>query len=415
MHRLLIALCLLNRPSPPPTSPGRGFVGPTARASARSAASPITWTDADYRWTVDLPGVGNSSPVVWGDKVFVTSADDTKLERFLLCYSTKDGKLLWSNGVPFPKEKKHKLNSYASNTPAVDAERVYAFWQSFEESQLLAYDHAGKLVWPFDAGPYKSRHGSGISPIVVDGTVALNLNHEGDSCLFGVDAATGKQKWRVPREVIRAGYSTPCIFTDASGRKSLIFTSWKHGFTAVDPQSGKIFWELPDVFGRQDEEDKRAIGSPFAAGGLVYGNCGFTGGKKYLAAVRPSTAAVDAPAEMAFRIDENVNHMPSGIVAGGLLFIWNDAGILVCIEADTGKEVWMKRIGGNFSSSPIAIDGKLYNTSDAGEVVVVAASEKFEELGRTLLAEGTSATPALDADTMYLRTYSKLYALPAKR
>lgn len=391
------------------------FRGPNGSGLSAVRGIPTAWTAADYRWTVDLPGEGNSSPVVWNDRLFITAADDEKLERSLLCYSTKDGKLLWSRSVPFVKEKKHKLNSFATNTPTVDAGRVYTLWQGREGSQLLAYDHDGQPLWSFDVGPYKVGHGGGISPVVVDGVVALNLNHEGDSCMLGVDAATGKQKWRVPRDVIRASYSTPCVYTDAAGRNSLVFTCWKHGFTAVDPQSGKIFWELPDAFDRADAEDKRSIGSPFVAAGLIYGNCGFVGGKKFMTAVKPSSAGVDAAPETVFRLDRNVNHMPSGIVYNGLLFLWNDAGIVVCAKADTGKTVWTERIGGNFSCSPVCIDGKLYCISEEGEVVVIAAAEKFEELGRTMLDEGTAATPAVAGDTLYLRTYSKLYALPAKK
>jgi len=118
--------------------------------------------------------------------------------------------------------------------------------------------------------------------------------------------------------------------------------------------------------------------------------------------------------ETAFRVDRNVNHMPTGLVYNGLLFMWSDAGIVVCAKADTGKIVWQERIGGNFSGSPICVDGKLYCVSEEGEVVVVAASEKFAELGRTMLDEGSASTPAAAGDALYLRTFSKLYALPAK-
>jgi outer membrane protein assembly factor BamB len=390
------------------------FRGPNGSGLSDLKGLPTTWTEKDYRWSVDLPGTGNSSPVVWGDRLFVTAANEEKLERFLLCYSTRDGKLLWSHGLPFTAEKKHKHNSYATSTPAVDADRIYAFWQSREASQLLAYDHRGTLLWSHDVGPYKVGHGGGISPIVVDGVVALNLNHEGDSCMLGVDAATGKQKWRVPRDAVRASYSTPCVYTDAAGHDSLIFTSWKHGFTAVDTQSGSVLWEIADVFGRNDEEDKRSIGSPFVAGGMIYGNCGFVGGKKYMAALKPNADSVNAPPETVFRVERNVNHMPTGIAVNGLLFLWSDAGIVVCTRADSGKEIWTERIGGNFSSSPVCIDGKLYCISDEGEAVVIAAADKFEELGRTMLDEGTSATPAVAGDALYLRTVTKLHALPAK-
>lgn len=391
------------------------FRGPNGSGISPVRGIPTAWTAADYRWTIDLPGTGISSPVVWGDRLFVTAADEEKLERSLLCYAVKDGKLLWSRSVPFAKEKKHRHNSYATNTPAVDETRVYTFWQGRGASQLLAYDHDGALLWTYEAGPYKSGHGGGISPVVVDGVVALNLNHEGDSRLVGVDAATGKKRWSVPRDAVRATYSTPCTYADATGRNVLIFTSWRHGFTGLDPLTGKVLWEVTDVFDAKDEEDKRAIGSPFVADGLAYGNCGFVGGKKIMAAVKLDSAASGKPPEAAFRVERNVAQMPSGIAYDGLLFIWNDAGIVVCVKADTGKTVWTERIGGNFSCSPVCIDGKLYCVSEEGEVVVIAAAEKFEELGRTMLDEGSAGTPAVAGDTLYLRTYSKLYALPAKQ
>lgn len=421
MSRSLVALCLQTLAYlalAPVTTAAEAdhwprFRGPNGSGVSTAHGFPATWTKADYRWVVDLPGQGVSSPVVWGERLFVTAADEAKLERSLLCYSTRDGKLLWSQGGSFTKEKKHRHNSYATNTPTVDAERVYTLWQGREASQLVAYDHQGKQLWTCEIGPYKSGHGGGISPIVVDGVVALNLNHEGDSRLLGVDAATGKIRWHTPRDAVRATYSTPCVFTEAGGRNLLIFTCWRHGITAVDPRTGAVVWELPDVFERTDEEDKRAIGSPFVADGLIYGNCGFVGGKKFLAAVRPAGSDATKP-ELAFRLDRNVSQMTTSVVGGDLLYVWNDAGILVCARADTGKTVWQQRIGGNFSCSPIVVDGKLYCVSDDGEVVVVAAADKFEELGRVQLDEGTAATPAVAGGTIYFRTFGKLYALGAK-
>lgn len=386
------------------------FRGPNGSGVSAERGFPATWQASDYRWSVELPGSGISSPIVWNDKLFLTVADDEKLTRALLCYSTTDGKLLWSREQPFVKEKKHKQNSYATNTPTVDADRVYTFWQLREGSQLMAYDHSGKELWSFDVGPYKSGHGGGISPVVVDGVVALNLNHEGESRMLGVDAATGKQRWSVPREVIRATYSTPCLF-DGSGQHALIFTCWKHGFTAVDPATGKILWEKDDAFDRQDSEDKRSIGSPFVAGDLIFGNCGFVGGKKFMAAMRPTSGGGAAGVEQVYRLDRNVNHMPSGLVVDGLLYMWADAGIVTCAEAATGKTVWQQRVGGSFSSSPIAVDGKIYCVADSGEVIVIATGREFKELGRVDLGEGTSATPAVANGTIYFRTYSKLLAL----
>lgn len=419
---LLIALNLLTATRA--DEPWNRFRGPHGSGISTLRGVPVAWTDTDYRWSVDLPGTGISSPVVWGDRVFVTAADEEKSQRSLLCYAAADGKLLWTQSVPFEAEKKHRQNSYATNTPTVDAERVYTVWQSRSGSQLLAFTHDGKPAWSFDLGAYKSGHGGGISPVAVDGVIALNLNHEGDSRLVGVDATTGKLKWQVPRDSVKATYSTPCTFEER-GKKLLAFTSWRHGFTAVDPHSGAVVWELPEVFDPKDDVEKRAISSPFSADGLIYGACGFTGGKKILTAIRPSTSnatggntngvATGPTPDVSFRLDRTVNHMPTALAYRGLLFIWTDLGIVLCVQGDTGETVWQKRIGGNFSGSPICVDGKLYCVSEEGEAIVLAADKEFAELGRTKLPEGSAATPAVGDDALFLRTHGKLLALPSKR
>lgn len=388
------------------------FRGPNGSGVAENIKLPDTWTDADYRWTVDLPGQGLSSPVVWGDRLYIASADETKLERYVLCYSTRDGKLIWQNASPFPKEKKHLQNSYATNTPAVDAKRVYHLWQSKTDSQLLAFDHDGKLLWTSPLGAYKSGHGGGISPVVVDDVVAINYLQEGESRLIGVDAATGSIRWSVPRKSVKASYSTPCVF-EAGGSKQLIFTSWSHGVTSVDPATGAVLWEL-DTFDATDGEAKRSIGSPLTQGGVIYGNCAFVNGKKFMVALKPDAAnPTSSPAEL-FKLDRTVNHMPTAVAYAGLLFCWTDAGIVLCVDGITGETVWQKRIGGNFSGSPIVAGGKLYAMSEDGETIVLAASREYAELGRVPMSEGSRSTPAVADGTMYLRTFTKLHALAGK-
>lgn len=385
------------------------FRGPNGSGVSQAAGIPVSWTEKDYRFQIDLPGSGNSSPVIWQQKLFVTAADVKQSQRYLLCYSTSDGKLLWQQSFPFEAEKKHAKNSFASNTPACDAERVYAIWQSKKESQLLAFDHEGKELWKFDLGPFESGHGGGTSPIVVGDLVVVNNNQEGkDSFLAAIHAATGTLAWKVPRARIKATYSTPCVFHNAQGKDELIFSSWHEGITSVDAATGKINWEL-EVFERNQE--KRAIGSPIVAGDLVIASCGFAGGKRYLVALRPQGSETVEE----YRLDRMVNHQPTAILVGDLLFMWNDQGVVTCVRAKTGETVWQKRVGGNYASSPICVGKALYAMSQDGEMVVLAASDTYAELGRMKLPTGSSATPAIGDGLLWLRVENKLLAIGATK
>lgn len=409
LSTLALAVAFLLTTTLQADEPWNRFRGPNGSGISAATTVPITWTESDYNWQVDLPGTGASSPVVWGDKLFVTAANVDTLERKLLCYSTADGKLLWSHAYPFAKEKKHARNTYATNTPAVDAERVYSLWQTSQASQLVAHDHAGKELWKLELGPYSSHHGGGLSPIVVDGLVAINNAHEGDSFLLGVDGKTGKEVWRVPRKKVKASYSTPCALTAADGSHQLIFTSWKQGITCVEPASGKVLWEQ-NVF-EPDGVEKRAIGSPVTSSGVVYATCGFTAGKKLLVALDPSTAGEDGGKKELFRSDRGTTHMPSTLVYNSRVFNWTDSGIVFCLDAQSGKSLWQGRLGGNYSGSPVCVNGKLYSLSEEGEMVVIAAADELVELAKIKLDTGSSSTPAVSDGVMYFRTDGKLYSI----
>ena len=399
------------------------FRGPNGSGISDARSIPVTFTEKDYRWTADLPGKGISSPVIWNDKVFVTSADEDKGERYLLCHRTSDGEKLWSKSFPFEREKKHARNSYATATPAVDDERVYVIWTSRAKAELLAFTHDGQAVWSYDMGPYQSGHGGGTSPVVIGDLVVLNNHQERNSYLLAVDRRSGQQKWKVAREGGKASYSTPCARANAAGQTEVVFTSFNHGVTAVSANTGTIAWEKSGLFDN-DEEDKRAIGSPFVSEGLVFASCGFTAGKKILVGLRPPGAEKAADktddkgtttVEQVYRQERVVNHMPTAIAYQGLVFTWADNGVVTCSHVKDGSQAWQKRVGGNYSGSPIIVDGKLYAISDAGDVVVLAAADKFEQLGSSSLGQTSSSTPAVSGGVMYLRTYSKLFAIGGPR
>ena len=388
------------------------FRGPDgAGRAAGSAVFPVRVEPKDLRWSADLPGGGHSSPVVWGGKVFVTAADEASGARRVLCVSLADGKTLWNTdlggGAAY---RKHKFNSFASSTPTVDARRVYVCWATPEQLTAVALDHDGKEVWRRDLGPHRSQHGFGVSPVRHGDLLILPDDQDGGGRVLALDAATGKDRWSLPRRSGNATYSTPLVRTRPDGSAEMILANWKHGITAVDPAAGKVLWEM-SVF--DPGRPERAIGSPIAAGDLIVGTCGFHTGQRHLVAVRPPAGPDDKPTE-AWRIERAVPHIPTPLAVGGRLFLWNDQGIVTCVNPADGKTVWQQRIGGNYYGSPVAAGDRIYCVSNEGELVVIAAADECRILGRSKLGEGCQSTPAIAGGMMVVRLRSRLVAVSAE-
>jgi outer membrane protein assembly factor BamB len=383
------------------------FRGPNGDGISDAKTVPVEWTETDIRWRAALPGEGISSPVVWGERLFVTSAEPDLGRRHLICLRATDGDELWRQSATFSPYKKHTVNTFATSTPAVDAERVYQVWQSAESSVLLAFTHDGSPAWEFALDAFSEGHGGGISPIVWNDLVVLACDQQGPSYLVAVDRKTGQQRWKTPRRSKRAGYSTPCVYHVPGRPDELIFTEWKHGITGVDPRTGSVRWEVP-CFGQQTE---RAIASPIIAGDLIIGTCGFVTSDKHCVAVRPSESGRVSEAKEVFRVERGAPHLPTPLAYNGRLFLVTEKGIASSVRLDDGEVVTTKRIGGNYSASPICIDGRLYAVSDDGEVVVLKADDSLEVLARNPLGEPSRATPAVSGGRLYLRTMSQVLCL----
>lgn len=381
------------------------FRGPNGAGINAEGRAPVAWEANDEAWTAELPGSGCSSPVIWGKSLFVTAADEAQLRRYLICLDVETGRERWRKESSFTRYKKHKNNSYAASSPAVDAEQVYVVWHSREGSPLIAYSHAGEEQWRYDLGPYLHGQGGASSPIVHGDLVVVAHDHKADSFLVAVQRTTGKLIWKIPREGKRACYATPCVRTDSSGNDEFIFTHCYEGIVGIAAKTGKQRWHV-DVFGR---ESQRALTSPVLFGDLVIAGSGAVGGERKIVAVQvapDSNAATET-----YRVTRQAPHVPSPLVVGQGLYLWSDSGIVTRCDAGTGKVTWQKRIGGNFFSSPICIGKAIYNISTDGEVIVIAASDKFEVLGRQELAEGTKASLASAGNRLFIRTDSRLIAI----
>jgi len=394
------------------------FRGPNG-AGVGVANLPAKWTEKDYNWRATLPGVGHSSPVVWGDRVFVTCGENETAKRIVLCLKTSDGRVAWRRDFDSKREQRNPDNSYASSTPAVDADHVYVAWTAPEETTLLALTHDGKEVWRRGLGPFVSTHGSGTSPILVGDLVVLGDSQEvpervkmdvpPKSSIVALDAKTGEIRWRTDQRTTRVFYSTPIVCQLDGEPPQLIFTSTSHGFTSLDPSTGKINWEVPDTM------PERCVGSPLFASGLIFASCGTGGAGRHVVAVRPGSKKAGTPPQIAYTVQKPVPYVPTPVAKDGLVYLWGDDGLVTCIRAATGEQVWQQRVGSNFYGSPVIVGDRLYCTSRQGDVFVLAAGEKPELLARNPLGEPSHATPAVANGVLYLRTLSHLISIgPAK-
>jgi outer membrane protein assembly factor BamB len=397
------------------------FRGPNGTGLSNATTVPTTWTEKDYNWVAQLPGEGHSSPVIWGGKIFLTSANEESAERFVLCLDQASGKILWSKKYVSEKHHKHVHNTFASATPAVDESQVYVTWSTPQEYTLLALDHQGNEVWSRDLGPFVSQHSCGTSPIVYEDLVVLGNEQDGEktakqdgkeagkSFLIAVDRKTGQTRWQIDRESDVVAYSTPCVYQPEGGKPQLIFNSSAHGISSIDPASGKINWEIGGLL------DKRSCSSSLMADGLFIASCGSGGGGNYLVAVHPGDTGKSDAGQLAYRVEKAAPYVPTPIAKGEYLFLWNDKGMAACLKATTGEYLWEKRVGGNFFGSPICVGDRLFNIDVDGNVVVLAASDNYNLLAKNPLGEKSHSTPAVANGTLYLRTVSHLYSVGGKQ
>jgi outer membrane protein assembly factor BamB len=379
------------------------FRGPNGTGLSNAKTIPTTWTEKDVNWKTALPGSGHSSPVVWDDKIFLTSGDDRGGQMHLLALRTTDGSKLWQKEIPFEAYTKHTYNTFASGSPTVDSERVYFYWTTPTRCSVAAFKHDGTKVWEKDLGAFVSQHGGGTSPILYQDKLILANEQDGESFLIALDSKTGDTKWKTPRKTVETAFSTPMVYEPKGDKAELIFNSHAHGICAVDSDTGKEIWDYPKAF------DKRSVSSPVLAGDLLIGSCGSGGGGNYVVAIHPGSSTKKP--EQAFKISRSAPYVPTSVCVGEKLFLWSDSGIVTCLQLPTGEIKWQERVGGDFFSSPVCVAGRLFCVSTRGEVVVLDTSDKFQVLARNPLGELTHSTPAIAGGRMYIHTATHLVSI----
>jgi len=392
------------------------YRGPNGQGISHAKSIPVKWAEKDYNWKVKLPGGGHSSPVLWGDKVFVTSAEEKAGRSFLLALRVSDGKILWQKQYSLTTYRMNPRNSYAAATPVVDADHVYALWPTPKETILVALDHDGGEIWQRTFGGVHCQHGAGSSPIVFDDIVVFTHEHEDSSkdarsAWIAIDRKTGRTRWELERQTSpKTSYSTPCVYSPPTGERQLIFTSRAHGITSVNPRTGTVVWEAKSVF------PARVVSSPVIATGLLIGSCGNGSSGKCLVAVNPGKTDKSTQPTEAYKIDNSsMPYVPTSLAKAGLLFTFHDRGYVSCLRSATGEQLWREKPANQFYGSPVWVNRILYCIAIKGEVVVIKAAPTYELLAVNPLGEKSHATPAVAGGRMYLRTYSHLISIGQKK
>jgi outer membrane protein assembly factor BamB len=386
------------------------FRGPNGTGIAPDTDIPVQWTEKDgVLWKTRIPGAGNSSPISWGDKVFLQSATADGKERLLLCLSVADGKVLWLRSLPGTRAHINPKNSLASSTCATDGLRVYTLFWDGVKILVDAFDFQGKQLWSRDLGRFVSQHGPGTSPIIVKDKVIIANDQDGAAAVYALDARDGKIVWKAPRPAFRACYSVPFLL-ERPGRPAEVIVASTAGITSYNPQDGSENWKYSWTFTGMA---LRTVASPIYSAGLVFANSGDGSGARHLIAVKAGDRGDVTPTNLAWEWKKNrpYPYVPTMLAWGEHLYFVNDRGDACCVVAKTGEPVWTRHLCEAVTASPVLIDGKVYAISEDGVVYVFEAAPIFKLLAKNALGEPVSATPAVADNRLFIRTKTHLICI----
>jgi outer membrane protein assembly factor BamB len=379
------------------------FRGQDGNGISSATNLPIRWSETDIRWKAPLPGKGHSSPVIWKDRVFVTSGDVANADRHIICLAATNGSTIWKKKYESRTFQQNRENSFGSTTPTVDASGLYVSWTTPEAITVAALTLDGREKWVRDLGPFIGKHGSGASPVTHQGLVWINNDQDGPSSLVALKADSGETKYKIDRLAHKVSYGTPCLWQPADRSEELVFASSSHGLTSVNPLNGTINWDFTNLF------NSRVVSSPITSDGLIICSSGEGGVGRRLVALRPPHGTNASKIVYEFRT--GIPNVPSPLAKDGRLYILCDNGLLRCVRTATGEPIWQERLPDRFYSSPIWAENRLYLTSKSGAVFVVAAADKYQLLAQNALGEPSFASPAIANTTLFFRTESNLFAI----
>jgi len=410
--------------------------GPTASGVSPEAALPVRWSDSEnVAWKIPLSGLSVSSPVVWGDLVFVTSQrgsgvvrpgprlvqggnpldagerplgnDPTSGERtlaFLIsAFDRSSGRRAWEFDLaaegPFsPVHEKHNL---ASPSPVTDGERLYGW---FATGQIAAVDLSGKLVWKkhlgAEYGPFEINWGHGSSPVIYKDYLILLCYHERSSYLLALDSETGAVRWKADASTGETSYSTPLV-VDVGGTTEIVVNS-SAGVSGHDLSTGARLWHIA-------ETNRFPVPTPLVRDGVIYTSRGYRSSP--FMAIRPGGKGDVAASHVRWKVTSGAPYISSLVNYDGLIYMMGDVGVLSVVDAKTGERLHQERVGGVYTASPVAGDGKVYFVSEDGDTIVVAAGRTPRLLARNRLNARQLASPAIAGGRLFIRADDALYAI----
>ena len=393
------------------------FRGPTGQGTSTEAGLPVRWTAAEnVAWKTSIPGESWSSPIVWGDRVFVTSATEGGLSCRVLSLHRKTGEILWNKEAfqRIPRRKEGR-NTYATPTAATDGERVYA---CFGDGSFAALSFAGEVVWTNHDYPFYSQHGLATSLRLHRGLLimARDGSNEGEdkglgwqkpwdqAFILALDAQSGKERWKAHRGWSRISHGAP-TFWEHDGKLEIVSEAGDvvQGF---DAQTGERLWSS-EVIG-EGKVPSTVIGE-----GLVF-TAGGWGGKESIKAFRLGGKGDLKETQLVWQQKKGMPKVPSMLYLRPHLFAIADNGQATCMKAATGETVWQERFDGKFSASPVAAEGRIYFVADNGETTVLEVVPEFKVLAKNPLGEKVQASPAISQGQLFIRTEKRLFAIGQK-
>lgn len=374
-----------------------GWRGPRHDGTSLETGFPLKWSATEnVVWKVAVPGKGHSSPVVWGDRLFLTTCIEDSGDRKLLCVDRKDGKLLWEKVVvTVPLERKHNLNSFASSTPVTDGKRVWVAFLEDQRFQIFCYDMDGALLWKKSPGEFHSVHGFCSSPILYKDMVIYNGDQDAVAYIVALDQATGAERWRADRPNRTRSYVPPVIF-EAGGKTQLVLSGSKC-VASYDPDTGKQLWLI-------DGPTEQFVASMVYADGVFFITGGFP--QYHVLGLSPEGTILWRD-----KGQEICSYVPSPVAWDKYFFIASDVGTATCFEARTGKRMWKEKLSKHISASPVAACGYLYFPDDKGVTHVLKAGPELEKVADNELGEDCYASPALSQGRIYMRTAKSLWCI----